>query len=266
MRLLKLVGKVKQLQVIVQGLAKGLGSVVYIMILMILVFYLYAVLGVQSFRKNDPFHFGGLGFAMLSLFRAATKENWTHLLVINEFGCDSTYFGANGNYYGLDGGPPTDALGSRDDVWFQTQMGSFPLTVCWHPKPQPLLSSIFFISFALIAGFVMLSLFVGAVCGGMADALDDFKAKDEEDKKSLNKMIEAENAKSEVAETGGYSISALRNAFDACDEDAGGSIDAGELMQAMRKMGENVRNVNCTMNVAFSLNSLCSLFQFAGWP
>jgi len=77
----------------------------------------------------------------------------------------------------------------------------------------------------------------------MADALDDFKAKDEEDKKNLNKMIEAENAKSEVAETGGYSISGLRNAFDACDEDAGGSIDAGELSQAMRKMGEKVKDV-----------------------
>ena len=71
MRLLKLVGKVKQLQVIVMGLAKGLGSVSYIMILMLLVFYLFAVLGVQCFRKNDPFHFGGLGIAMISLFRAA---------------------------------------------------------------------------------------------------------------------------------------------------------------------------------------------------
>jgi voltage-gated sodium channel len=45
MRLLKLVGKVKQLQVIVMGLAKGLGSVSYIMLLMLLVFYLFAVLG-----------------------------------------------------------------------------------------------------------------------------------------------------------------------------------------------------------------------------
>jgi voltage-gated sodium channel len=45
MRLLKLVGKVKQLQVIVVGLAKGLGSVSYIMVLMLLVFYLFAVLG-----------------------------------------------------------------------------------------------------------------------------------------------------------------------------------------------------------------------------
>jgi voltage-gated sodium channel len=255
MRLLKLVGKVKQLQVIVQGLAKGLGSVVYIVILMILVFYLYAVLGVQCFRKNDPFHFGGLGIAMVSLFRAATKENWTHLLVINEFGCDSTYFGANGNYYGLDGGSPTLALGHRN-VWYQTKFGSFPLNVCWHPKPQPMLASVFFVSFALIAGFVMLSLFVGAVCGGMGDALDDFKAKEEIEKLALNKRTEAENAKTESAESGGYSINALRDAFEACDEDASGAIDAAELVQAMRSMGEQVTRIggarSCRWHASYS--------------
>eukprot|EP00613_Pedinella_sp_CCMP2098_P018424 CAMPEP_0171758302 /NCGR_PEP_ID=MMETSP0991-20121206/46197_1 /TAXON_ID=483369 /ORGANISM="non described non described, Strain CCMP2098" /LENGTH=355 /DNA_ID=CAMNT_0012360983 /DNA_START=224 /DNA_END=1288 /DNA_ORIENTATION=- len=72
MRLLKLVGKVKQLQVIVMGLAKGLSSVSYIMILMFLIFYLFAVMGVGQFRENDPFHFGSLGVAMLTLFRCAT--------------------------------------------------------------------------------------------------------------------------------------------------------------------------------------------------
>ena len=34
------------------------------------------------------------------------------------------------------------------------------------------LSALFFIFFILIAAFVMLSLFVGAVCGGMSEALD----------------------------------------------------------------------------------------------
>jgi voltage-gated sodium channel len=208
MRLLKLVGKVKQLQVIVMGLAKGLGSVSYIMLLMLLVFYLFAVLGlvyagfpfilvardhpsvisflntlsfvfsVQCFRKNDPFHFGGLGIAMISLFRCATLEDWSDIMYINIFGCDSAIGGVSGAYYGLGGADPWDALGRRN-VRFQTQVGSFHLNECWHPTPQPLLAATFFISFILIAAFVMLSLFVGAVCGGMSDAMDAFKAQEE---------------------------------------------------------------------------------------
>ena len=80
MRLLKLVGKVKRLQVIVMGLIKGLASVTYIMVLMSLIFYLFAVMGVDSFRENDPFHFGSLGVAMLTLFRCATLEDWTDIM------------------------------------------------------------------------------------------------------------------------------------------------------------------------------------------
>jgi len=95
MRLLKLVGKVKQLQVIVMGLLQGLSSVTYILILLGLVFYLFAVLGVGTFRKNDPFHFGSLGVAMLTLFLCGTLEAWSNCLYINSFGCNSQNIGVN---------------------------------------------------------------------------------------------------------------------------------------------------------------------------
>jgi voltage-gated sodium channel len=99
MRLVKLVSKIKQLQVIVMGLGNGLGSVTYILILLVLVFYLFAVLGVNFFRKNDPFHFGSVGVAMLSLFRFATLENWGPALYVDIFGCDAQYSGAYGVCY-----------------------------------------------------------------------------------------------------------------------------------------------------------------------
>ena len=92
MRLLKLVGKVKQLQLIVMGLVNGLNAVTYILVLMLLVFYLFAVLGVGSFQENDPTHFGSLGVAMLTLFRCATLEDWSDVMYINFYGCDSEAF------------------------------------------------------------------------------------------------------------------------------------------------------------------------------
>ena len=45
-------------------------------------------LAVTVFGKNDPFHFGDLGSAMLTLFRIATQEDWTDIMYFNMFGCD----------------------------------------------------------------------------------------------------------------------------------------------------------------------------------
>ena len=184
MRLLKLVGKVKELQLIVMGLVNGLNSVTYILILMLLIFYLFAVLGVGSFQENDPFHFGSLGVAMLTLFRCATLENWSQVMAINFYGCDSQHTSVLGAAYaGGNGSPPWEELGEVG-VGMGTMAGYFYLPVCWNPKAQPALSAAFFILFVVIASFVMLSLFIGAVCGGMSDAMEEFKAKEKEEKEA----------------------------------------------------------------------------------
>lgn len=78
LRLLKLVSKFKKLQIIVSGLIKGLTSVIYILILLFLVFYIFAILGVYAFRINDPFHFGNVLVACVTLFRISTLDNWTN--------------------------------------------------------------------------------------------------------------------------------------------------------------------------------------------
>ena len=181
MRLLKLVGKVKQLQTIVMGLMYGLSSVTYILILMLLIFYLFAVMGVGSFQKNDPFHFGSLGVAMLTLFRCSTLEDWSDIMFINMWGCDSQYTSVYGSYYGRDGGDPYENLGKRGSG-MGTFFGYFHLNECWKPVASPAFAAAYFIFFTLIAAFVMLSLFIGAVCGGMSDAMEKFNENESIDK------------------------------------------------------------------------------------
>ena len=58
------------------------------MLLLLLVFYLFAIGGIEFFRQNDPWHFGNVGLAMLTLFRMATLEDWTDVMYINIYGCD----------------------------------------------------------------------------------------------------------------------------------------------------------------------------------
>ena len=86
-RVAKLVKKVPQLQMIVMGIVGGLSAIGYISLLLFLVFYLYAIAGIIAFKKNDPFHFRSLPVAMLTLFRAATLEDWTDVMYISIYGC-----------------------------------------------------------------------------------------------------------------------------------------------------------------------------------
>ena len=85
-------------------------------------------------------------------------------------------------FYGADGGPPyfPGALGKRNQM-FSSIAGDFPANECWHSVGQPVISTLFVIFFVLIASFIILSLFIGAVCGGMADAVEEFE---EEEKKA----------------------------------------------------------------------------------
>jgi len=58
----------------------------YIGMLLMLLFYLFAVLGVSVFGLNDPIHFGSLHMAFITLFRCATLEDWTDVMYINMYG------------------------------------------------------------------------------------------------------------------------------------------------------------------------------------
>ena len=163
-RLLKLLKKIPQLQMIVMGLVGGLSSIVYIVILLLLVFYLYAISGVMAFSDNDPWHFGSLHLAMLSLFRAATLEDWTDIMYINMYGC-AEYKNV---YRCTESADPADCAGEPPMYW------------CSNHEAMPELSAIYWVTFILISALVMLSLFVGAVTMSMSESMEDMKVEAEE--------------------------------------------------------------------------------------
>ena len=87
MRLGKLVKKIPALQMIVQGLTGGMKSIGYILILLFLVYYLFAVVGFYLFSSNDPFFFGNLLKAMVTLFDCSTLDTWSDIMYTNIYGC-----------------------------------------------------------------------------------------------------------------------------------------------------------------------------------
>jgi hypothetical protein len=68
---------------------------------------------------------------------------------------------------------PWVELGTKNQK-IDTLFGSFWLRECWHPRRQAVLSSVFHVCFVFITAFVVFSCFIGAVTGGMADAVEDF--------------------------------------------------------------------------------------------
>jgi len=79
LRLLRLVSALPKLQLLVGALLKSLSAMGYVSLLLALLFYIYAVAGVQLFGRTDPAHFGSLGTALLTLFRIVTLDNWGDL-------------------------------------------------------------------------------------------------------------------------------------------------------------------------------------------
>ena len=83
-------------------------------------------------------------------------------------------------------GQSPNGLGKKNQ-YFHTPYGRFPQRFCWHPKGHGAVAVLYWISFGIIVSFVILNVFIGAVTGGMGEALEEFKI---EDAKRLEEKIE----------------------------------------------------------------------------
>ena len=80
LRVLRLVTAVPRLQLLVTALLKSLPSMSYVALLLCVLFYVYAVLGVSLFAHADAEHFGSLGASALTLFQIVTLEGWAEIM------------------------------------------------------------------------------------------------------------------------------------------------------------------------------------------
>ncbi|MEL7473933.1 MAG: ion transporter [Planctomycetota bacterium] len=147
LRALRLFSAIPRLQVMVTALIRSIPSIGYVGLLLFLHFYVYAVVGVVLFGKNDPVYFGTVHDAMLALFRVVTQEDWTDVWYIQMRGSD---------VYNYDYERDVLLKGMQDRIR--------------EPKAQPIIATIYFISFVITATFIILNLFIGVVLSGMDEA------------------------------------------------------------------------------------------------
>ncbi len=81
LRVLRLVSAVPRLRRVVGALLHAVPGVAAIGVLLVLIFYVYAVITTNLFGLNFPEWFGTLGASMYSLFQIMTLESWSMGLV-----------------------------------------------------------------------------------------------------------------------------------------------------------------------------------------
>lgn len=77
LRVLRLLTKIKRLRHVVDSLLRAIPGIGWIAVLLMLVFYVFAVMGTRLFADSFPEYFGHLGRSMYSLFQVMTLESWS---------------------------------------------------------------------------------------------------------------------------------------------------------------------------------------------
>ncbi len=79
-RVLRLVAALPELRLIVETLLRSIPSMMNVIILMSIIFFIYGVAGYHLFHEHDPLHWRDLSYAILTLFRVVTLEDWTDVM------------------------------------------------------------------------------------------------------------------------------------------------------------------------------------------
>ena len=214
LRVSKFASAFPQIQVIIEGLISGLASVMYILLLMLMQFYMFAIIGMMLFKKNDPWHFGSVARTFVTLFRCATLEDWTDVMYINVYGC-----------HRYPENPTNDGSGYAD----LTGMGCDPVARGW-------VAAAYFVAFIIIGSMVTLSLFVGVVTAGMQDAANSLREKTTE-RKELD-VIRRQFGASDT------DVELLSKVFDFFDLDGEGTMTIEELEHVLSFVGRGVKEAD----------------------
>lgn len=77
LRTLRLLKNIPKLRIIIESLLLAVPSIGWIMVLLIIIFYIFAVIGTNLFGIDYPEYFGTLGESFYTLFQIMTLESWS---------------------------------------------------------------------------------------------------------------------------------------------------------------------------------------------
>lgn len=79
-RVLRMISIIPELRMLLASLIKALPQLGYVLLLMFIIFYIYAAIGATLFESINPVLWGDIAISMLTLFRVMTFEDWTDVM------------------------------------------------------------------------------------------------------------------------------------------------------------------------------------------
>jgi voltage-gated sodium channel len=150
LRILRMITFLPKLRLIIGALIKSIPSMGYIILLIAILFYVYAVVGVFIFGSSDPMHFGDLHHTLVTLFKVLTLEGWTDIM-------NPLIYGSASN-------------------------GNMQIISIW-----PFL---YFSSFILMGAMIIMNLFIGVIMNSMQESQNELSQELQEIKIQDNKSEE----------------------------------------------------------------------------
>ncbi|MFP4648539.1 MAG: ion transporter [Halorhodospira sp.] len=95
LRLLRLFSQVRRLRAIIESLLRALPNIGWVGVLLLLIYYIFAVMGTELYGDTFPEWFGSIGASMYTLFQVMTLESWSQAIarpVMAEHGGAWFYF------------------------------------------------------------------------------------------------------------------------------------------------------------------------------
>jgi voltage-gated sodium channel len=178
LRAVRLLTALPRLQVLVNALLKSIPSLGYVGILLLLHFYIYAVLGSFLFSQNDPIRFGNLQKSMMTLFEVLTLEGWNDVFNTQWLGSDVTY----------------------SEEWRNLPVAANRVSIA-----HPIAASAYFVTFIMLGTMIMLNLFTGVIISSMQEAQEH---QDEQNR------TEEEKAEDRIREIEDKGFMTLREEFE----------------------------------------------------
>ena len=89
LRVMRMLNSLPALRSVTQSLILAFANVGWVMLMMLLINFVFAVMACLFFARNDPQHFKRLSSSVMSIWMVETFDAWEELLYINMYGCSN---------------------------------------------------------------------------------------------------------------------------------------------------------------------------------
>ena len=81
LRALRLITRIQKLKLIVQAIIESVPNVAWASVLLMLIFYIFSIMGTSMYADTNPEYVGSIGKSMYTLFQIMTLDDWSTEIV-----------------------------------------------------------------------------------------------------------------------------------------------------------------------------------------